>query len=487
MTKLKVLLLDDNPEDAFLVTREVEEVAVVEVARTRKDFEEKVQQKWDVILADLALPGFDGTEGIRISKAHQRLTPVIIVTGSVDAREADRACDSGAARFFIKGHLEGLSRALKDVHEKALLEEQVIRDNRLEILGHTTLGFTHDLNNLLQVFLGGPEILRKLVLDELHNIPESIARVLDAMESTGRRGAEMSKQIATFIRGSNGSSLRVVSVAWMLTELGKLLRDSFPKNIEMHFTTLHGTSAVKCDATQIIQLLLNLCVNARDVMPNGGKLDVMAQNVGKNVMIRVHDNGPGIAENVLPHIFEPFFTTKPVSKGTGLGLSMAAKIATDHGGELRVSTSPEGTSFYLYLPVAKEETRQEAITRMEEFSGSGQTILIIDDEASMRMLLEMLVVDAGYAALLAANGMEALSFFRSNATISAVLTDVGMAVMSGQQILEALRAQNYDVPVVFMTGTADLEAFDPKPNAVLKKPFTRQSLLETLANVLVKK
>jgi len=276
--KLRCLLLENSPTDAMLIAREVRDVATVDVAINRAMFERMVREKWDVILADLALTDIDGTEAIRISKAHHRITPVIIVTGSVDAKEADAACDAGASRFFLKHALTGLSRAIKEVHEKAQLEEQAIRDNRLEILGHTTIGFTHDLNNLLQVFVGGPDILRKLLRDTMTVLPEPVERVLDAMESTGRRGAEMSKQISVFIRGSNGSSMKVVAAEYLLTELGKLLRDSFPKNIRLSFVTVPGTFPVRCDATQIIQLLLNLAVNARDVLPQGGELEVTAQN-----------------------------------------------------------------------------------------------------------------------------------------------------------------------------------------------------------------
>jgi len=484
MAKLKVLLVDDNPNDALLVAREIREVAVVDVAINREMFEKMVLEPWDCILADLSLPGLDGIEAIRISKAHHRITPVIIVTGSVDAAEADKACDAGASRFFLKNALTGLARAVRDAHEKSQLEEQAIRDNRLEILGHTTIGFTHDLNNLLQVFVAGPEILRKLLSDYMDPLPDTVNRVLETMDSTGRRGAEMSKQILTFIRGSNGSALKIVSPEYLLTELGKLLRDSFPKNIRTSFVTAPMTSSIKCDPTQILQVLLNLCVNARDVLPNGGSLAVSAQNLGAFVSIRVRDNGPGIPPDVLPRIFEPFFTTKAVSKGTGLGLSMGRKIANDHGGEIQVQTSDAGTSFFVYLPMAKEETKAQAVTRMQQFDGGGRLILIVDDEASMRTMLEMLLTDAGYRPLLASNGMEALSFFRSNSNIAAVLTDVGMSVISGPQLMELLRGQNYTTPVIFMTGAAETEHFSPPPNAVLKKPFSRQMLLEAISGVL---
>lgn len=513
MSKLRVLLLENDANDAFIVQRELRDVATVDVAITGQMFREMLHEKWDCVLCDLALPDIQGTEAIQLAKSTHQDTPVIIITGAVSAKEADEACNAGAARFFMKsvGGLPGLARAVVQAHEMAQLQHQLVKDNRMEILGHTTAGFTHDLNNILHIVVNGPDILRrelshyrllKLPEGQTSELPESMERILGAMESSGRRGADMSRQITTFVRGSNGSSLKIVKPEFILTELGKLLRDSFPKNIRLSFLTLPGTSGFKCDATQIEQLLMNLAVNARDAMPHGGDLTVLAQNVkfgigqpstlnpqpatsltGDYVMIEVRDTGTGIKPQILERIFEPFFTTKEIGKGTGLGLSMAKKIASDHHGDIDVRTGPEGTSFYVYLPQAKTETHAQTIKRAEAFNGQGRVVLVVDDEAHMRMFLEMHLRDSNYRPLIASSGMEAISYFRSNQNIAIILTDVGMPVMSGIDLADFLRAQPFDLPIIFLTGATDMKTFNPAPDAVLEKPFTREDLLSTIARL----
>lgn len=495
--KLKVLLLENSGADALIIQRDIKDVAAVDVAINGRMFREMVSEAWDCILCDLALPDINGEEAIRLAKATHPKTPVFIVTGSVTPRQADLACESGASRFLMKEAygVPGLKKALEQVREAAKreqeiarLEKQTVMDNRLQLLGESFSGFIHDLNNVLGPLVGWPGFLRTLLAEHLDPIPHDIGRVLDAMESSGKRGAEMSSQITAFVRGSNGSSMKSVTAEFILTELGQMLRDSFPKNIRVTLHTVPSTSPLKCDPTKIIQLLLNLCVNARDAMPTGGELRIVAQNAkldnGDFVMIRVQDTGDGIPAEVLPHIFEPFFTTKPVGKGTGLGLSMAQKLAKEHGGDIDVKTGSAGTSFFLYVPVAVAETHEEGMKRLDDMSGHGELILVVDDEAYMRVMSETFLTSANYKVLSASNGMEALSFFRSNASIALLLTDCGMPYMSGEELARALRGQSYALPIVYVTGSTDAANFSPAPEATLRKPFTRELLLSTIHDVL---
>lgn len=495
--KLSVLYLEDSIEDAGIVRRELREVAVVEVAHDRLTFESLLsQKKFDVVLVDFALPTFSGGEAIAFLK--DKDVPVILVTGSIDHRTASTYLRSGAVDYFLKDEivrdsLARLSDAVVRAHENHNLQKQLLRDNRLELVGHMQAGFNHDLRNMLQVFVSGVEVLNTVLTDHFGVIPPIIKRVLEAMESTGCRGTEMSSQITAFVRGTNGNVMKSVRAEYLLTELGKMIRESFPQNIRISIHTIPGTSLIRCDATQIVQLFMNIAVNAKDAMqPHGGELHITAQNttsndlnlIGDFVMFQLRDTGQGIAPENLERIWEPFWTSKPVGVGTGLGLPMARRIARDHGGDIDVKTSSGGTSFYVYLPAAFEETRVEKVSRMEEFDGRGKTIVVVDDEAHMRMLVEMFLTDANYKPLTASSAMEALSLFRSNTTIDALLTDCGMAVMSGQQLANALRGQNYTLPIVFMTGHTDADQFDPKPDSILRKPFSRDALLFVLAKVL---
>ena len=500
-SKLSVLYLEDKLEDFELVKWELREVATVELAKDKNSFEALINQKhFDVVLVDLALPAFSGEEAIAMLR--DKDVPIILITGSTDHRTASRYLRSGAVDYFlkdslVKDNLARLSDAVIRAHENHNLRKQSLRDNRIELVGHMQAGFNHDLRNILQVFISGVEVLRQILTDLFPVLPQNISRVLDAMHSTGCRGADMSNQITAFIRGTNGNIQKIVKPEYVLTELGKMVRESFPQNIRISIHTVPGTSSVKCDVTQIIQLLMNLTVNAKDAMsPFGGDLRITAQNEmlnepevhpnlkGAFVVFQVRDTGNGILAEHLDKIWEPFFTTKPVGLGTGLGLPMARKIAQEHGGEIDVKTGIGGTSFYVYLPVAIEETRAEKVTRMEKFDGKGKTILCVDDEAHMRMLIEMFLTDANYKALIAGSAMEALSLFRSNQTIDLLLTDCGMNVMSGQELAIALRGQSYELPIVFMTGHSDADQFDPAPDSILRKPFSRDQLLKALQDVL---
>ena len=495
--KLRILFLEDSREDFELVQRELRDVAVVEAARDRATFESLIKnKKFDVVLVDFSLPAFSGPEAIAMLKGKD--VPIILVTGSIDHRTASAYLRAGAVDYFIKNDLledslARLSDAVVRAHENHNLSKQSLRDNRVELVGHLQAGFNHDLRNLLQVFVSGTDILRKLVSERLGFMPEDIGRVLDAMTSTGIRGTEMSNQISAFIRGTNGNVMKSVRPEYLLTELGSIMRESFPKNISVSIHTVPGTFPVKCDATQAIQVLMNIVVNAKDEMEaDGGELYITAQNStfndlnlpGTFVVFQIRDTGKGIPPEHLPKIWTPFYTSKPIGRGTGLGLPMAQKIARDHGGEIDVKTGPNGTSFFVYIPVAVEETHAEAVERMDEFDGQERVILVVDDEAHMRMLVEMFLLDANYKPIIAASGMEALSCFRTNANIALLLTDVSMSVLSGVQLMEILRGQNYTLPIVMMTGRTDADRFDPMPQAILKKPFSRVELLTTIKKAL---
>jgi signal transduction histidine kinase len=495
--KLKVLFVEDDKNDFELVQRELQDVAEVESAKDKQSFLTMLnQKKFDVVLVDFSLPTFSGVEAMEILK--EKDVPIILVTGSIDHRTASSYLRSGAVDYFLKNDLlenslARLSDAVLRAHENHNLRKQLLRDNRLELVGHLQAGFNHDLRNLLQVFVSGTDILRKLIQDRLSFVPDDIGRVLDAMSSTGIRGTDMSNQISAFIRGTNGNVMKSVRPEYLLTEIGAIMRESFPPSICRTTHVVPGTFPVKCDATQIIQVLLNLAVNARDEMKHGGELHITAQNTtfnemnlrGDFVVFQIRDTGNGIPPENMQHIWEPFWTSKSIGQGTGLGLPMAQKIARHHGGDIDVKTGSAGTSFFVYLPAAVEETRAEAVTRMEEFDGQGKTVVYVDDEQHMLLMVEMFLSDANYKVLVASSGMEALSIFRSNQDISALLTDCGMPVLSGQQLAETLRGQSYTLPIIYMTGATDAEQFDPAPDLILRKPFTRFELLSALAKVLL--
>ncbi len=489
----KALLSEDNKDDALFIARKLKDTATVHVATTRAEFERLLtEHKFDVILLDWEIPSMGGEDAIAIAERLHPLTPIVIVSGSISHASARLACRASVVDFVIKGlEFERLDIAVKNASEMAVLKRQAVRDNRLQLIGETTASYTHDLNQILQVFMG-VGILRDIIVEDMGQPSERISRILDAMDSSSRRGADMTKQLMTFVRGSNGNAMKPVDPEYLLTELRRMLVGGFPRNMSVTTRVLPGTFKVRCDPTQVGQVLLNLAVNSRDAMPHGGELLVLAQNStmsdpalkGDFVVIEVRDTGTGISETALPHIFDAFWTSKEPGKGTGLGLSTARKIITDHHGDIRVETSGKGAVFKVYLPVAVEETQASGMARAEEYDGRGRTILVVDDEQHMRMLIELFLQDVGYRTLSASSGLEALSCFRSNHAIDLVLTDLGMPLMGGLELARALRSQRFDVPVIFVTGAVDTGTFDPEPQGVLCKPFSRSDLLNVLKRVL---
>lgn len=493
--KIRALLVEDNPNDAILVAHEVKAVADVDVAINRNAVLEMLAGPWDVALVDLDLNGMNGTEAIALVKEKHPALPIIIVTGSVSPRQADAACSAGASRFFMKqmDGVPGLARAVVQVHAEAKLrveEErlrmQAIRDQRLEQLGDHAAGIVHDFNGVLSVVMMGTDQLRTRInpMDE---------RILDTMMSAAKRGAEMTAQVLTFARGSNGSQFKPISAEYLLTEVGRFVRTTFPPTIHVRTETALGTSAVQGDATQLVQVLLNLATNARDAMPKGGTLEIKAQNVahtlgldGPCVVISVVDTGEGIPQEALGRIWEPFFTTKAPGHGTGLGLPTVKRIVEAHHGLVKVLTGPDGTSFHVHLPVATPAAPTAAKHTDEALGGMGQTALLVDDQRSFLDLAAALLQDAGYRVLTASNGPEALSHFRVGQHIDVLITDLSMPVMDGAELARNLRSIGLTLPIVYLSGYDATLARDPQSDAVLQKPVSRDALLKTLARVLTK-
>ncbi len=386
-----------------------------------------------------------------------------------------------------------------DITEKKLLESQYLRAQRLEGIGMLAGGIAHDLNNILTPILMSVSLLRDAVHDE-----ES-RQLLDSVQSSAQRGADIIRQLLTFARGQPGVRAPV-PVRQLLREMGKLIRETFPRNLHLIVEVPSSLWPVVGDATQIHQALMNLCVNARDAMPDGGTLMLAADNVtleaasaallpdakpGPHVCLRVSDTGTGIPAAQLEHIFEPFFTTKEIGKGTGLGLPTVLGIVRGHGGSARVDSQVgRGTTFELYLPASPETkvaAAPEAEVRLPR--GHGELILVVDDEASVRGVAQWVLEKYGYRVLVAAEGAAAMVLWEGHrAEIKAVLTDMMMPGMDGPKLIRALRQHDAHLPILGMTGLVErgafkgMEALEAVP--LLAKPFEVEKLLVALHQTL---
>lgn len=386
-----------------------------------------------------------------------------------------------------------------DVTEARKMEAQLFRAQRMDNIGALAAGIAHDLNNVLGPVLMGVDLLRHDVTN-----PRDI-ELLDIMEASGKRGAAMVKQVLSFARGLEGQR-SLVSPVRLVHELAAVMRDTFPKGIQVDIDAPEGTWSTLGDATQLHQVLLNLCINARDAMPNGGHLSVRLHNnlvdqqfvamhpdarPGPYVVLEVADTGDGIAPGLLAKIFEPFFTTKPVGKGTGLGLSTTQAIVKSHGGYITVeSTLAEGTTFQVNLPAETGHALPQSSVVLSPLPhGAGQMILLIEDEAAIRSITAQTLEAYGYHVMSASDGAEGIALYAPHATeIAAVITDMMMPVMEGAPTIRILKRLNPDVKIIVSSGStakgleAEVRALGVKH--FMPKPYTADTMLRMLDELL---
>jgi CheY-like chemotaxis protein len=329
-------------------------------------------------------------------------------------------------------------------------------------------------------------------------------KFLDIVESSASRGADVVKQMLTFARGADGDHALLQPI-YLLEEVSKIAGRTFPKSIALRTCYDENIWSLEADPTQLHQLLLNLCINARDAMPNGGDLCLGAENfdvdarcasmnpgatAGPHVMLQVTDTGSGIPKEVLDKIFDPFFTTKSVGHGTGLGLSTVAGIVRSHGGFISVESQPGHTSFKIFLPakaILNTATAQQVDALIPR--GNGQTILLVDDEPSIRQVAEVILKSHGYKVLLAEDGPAALALFaRQMGLVAAVITDLAMPGMDGLMLARTLRRIQPALKLIVATGRIDesnaAELAALNVDSIMTKPYTTRSLLLKLSHVL---
>ncbi len=386
----------------------------------------------------------------------------------------------------------------QDISEQKRLESLLLRTQRLESIGRLASGIAHDLNNVLTPMLMAPLMLRS-VLDD----PVAL-QIIDSIESSAQRGAAIIKQLLTFSRGLPGERipLRLRSIA---REIVKLIEQTFPKNITLRTRLDRDVWPVLGDSTQLHQVLLNLCVNARDAMPQGGTLTISLEKntladqtalehgvrAGAYSVLLVEDTGIGITAEDLDKIYDPFFTTKPLGEGTGLGLSTALGIVKGHNGLILVDSMPlKGTTFRVLLPALESATSPSAPGTSDELLplGKGEMILVVDDEELTRQMIQQILEQYGYHVLLAHSGHEALENLHRNPNIRLLLTDAMMPGMDGVTLIRQLKALSHRTKVMVMTGLHSqpdiVELVEHHGVQLLDKPFTAQRLLLAVQRVL---
>lgn len=386
-----------------------------------------------------------------------------------------------------------------DITEHRKLEQQFLRAQRLESIGTLAGGIAHDLNNILAPISMAVELLKMRVTDGRST------ELLDTIATSAKRGADMVGQVLSFARGMEGHRVEI-HPRQLIQEIEGILRDTFRKNLAMEVVARRDLWAIHGDPTQLHQVLLNLCVNARDAISGPGKILISADNVeidasfaamnleakeGPHLCIEVEDTGEGISPEIIDKIFDPFFTTKSVGKGTGLGLSTTLAIVKSHGGFIRTFSEPGvGTRFRVYLPAQPESAGAAPSRERAELPlGNGETVLVIDDEVAIRQITRQILESFGYHTLLAADGHQAVALYTIyQSAIDVVLTDMMMPVMDGPATIRKLMEINPAVRIIATSGiTANRELAHLAGDGVknfLPKPYTAETLLTCLKQVL---
>jgi PAS domain S-box-containing protein len=391
----------------------------------------------------------------------------------------------------------------EDAAESRLLEEERLRAQRQECIGNLAGGIAHDLNNILQPISIALDMFRGRLADN-----ES-QEVLGMLDSNVRRATELVRQILTFTSGVR-SERQSVEIHSLFGEVANFVRQAFPKAIQLHVSVEDKLPPILGDQTQMEQVVLNLCVNARDAMREGGHLRLEAVSFevdeafasrqplakpGRYVRLSVSDTGAGIPRQIRKKIFEPFFTTKGPEKGTGLGLATVLGIIRRHGGFLTLETEEGcGSSFHVFIPAAAVENpsnspKPSSLRQDPMLKGGGQTILLVDDEATVLKVMQRSLEKSGYRVLAANDGEEGLALFKQHAgEIHLVITDMSMPEMDGPEMIAAIHKISPSFPVL---GTSGLDTQADKETLrvlglqkILGKPCDSQTILKAIRQAL---
>jgi signal transduction histidine kinase len=414
----------------------------------------------------------------------------------LEARRGDEVAEVTDAFIRMRASLESTQQ------EHQQLEERLRQAHKMEAVGRLAGGVAHDFNNLLTIIRGNSDLLKdREGADAFHQ------KCVDQIQKAAGRAVSMTRQLLAFSR-MQVLQPRVIDLNGVVAEMGKMLPRLIGEHIEYSFSPDPKLASVKADPGQIEQVILNLAVNARDAMPNGGKLSVLTKNIsiedmqaakrppmipGRYILLSVRDTGHGMDEATKAHIFEPFFTTKEIGKGTGLGLATVYGVVKQSGGFIWVDSSlGKGTTFEVYLPqVAGKQEIAEPEEKLSAVPGGSETVLIVEDEAGVRELACQFLRVKGYKVLEAESGLDALDVAqRHPGTIHLLLSDMVMPKMNGGDLAARLKAIRPEIRIAFMSGYSEFSRGDMSkgfPEApVLQKPFSPASLVEIVREALAR-
>jgi len=521
--ELKLLVIEDSSDDADLLSNHLKKSGIspvikrVETIETIKAALE--QSSWDIIICDYNLPSFNALDAISIVKKINPDIPCVVVSGSIGEEKAVETMKAGADDYLLKDNLSRLvpvlERELREAEitkEKKRVEatlkkseENLRQAQKLESIGQLAGGIAHDFNNLLATILIQTEVLRDGLSRDLpvtqlsDHIEKGTTQIIKSIE----RATNLTRQLLAFSR-KQVILPKVVNLNTLIVDMEKMLRRIIEENIEFKTELSAGLKNLKIDPGHLEQIIMNLMVNCRDAMPHGGELKIETQNSyvdealatscnvtpGPRVLLTISDTGTGMSDEVKKHLFEPFFTTKPIGKGTGLGLCTVYGIVKQNKGLIFVESElGKGTCFKLYFPMTEDEVKIANVAKELVSTRGTETILIVEDEEPLRILICDTLKDNGYNMLMASNGAEALTQIRSSKTpIHLVITDVVMPQMGGPELAIYAQLVNKNIKFLFQSGYAE-DSFAQSglvENQInfITKPYPVKDLLSKIRRIL---
>jgi len=510
-TPLNALLVEDSADDAALLVVELQKNGFDpkwKRVETEADYRANLNSELNVIFSDFALPQFSTMCALKLLQESKLDIPFIIVSGTIGEERAVESMKAGATDYVLKDNLNRLGpvveRALREIQERVerkRAEAQFIEAQKMEVIGQLAGGVAHDFNNMLSVIIGYSDLMMPEL--DAEGMPHKCAVEI---RQAADRAVGLTRQLLVFSR-KQAAQTAVLDLDNVVKDLDKMLHRLIDENVELTIVPGKQIGRIKADSGQVGQVLMNLVVNARDAMPNGGKLTIETGNVtldenfartyqgamaGDYVMLAVTDTGTGMSDEIKAHLFEAFFTTKPKGKGTGLGLATCQTIVKQCGGCIEVQSElGKGATFKIYFPRVEQPLDTTVQTAKGKSLARGtETLLVVEDEPSLRHLACNILESQGYNVLSANNGQEGLRVAREckGGPIRLVITDVTMPQMSGKVMAEWLKEVYPDIKILFTSGYTN-DALGQhgvlQPGIVfLPKPYTPVALTSKVRELL---
>jgi|SRR5690348_1267453 two-component system, cell cycle sensor histidine kinase and response regulator CckA len=510
MTKLRTLIVEDSEIDCDILVRELRkggyDVTFERVDSAKALSAALVLGAWDIVFSDYSMPGFSGVACLKIIRERGLDVPFIFVSGTIGEEMAVEAMKLGANDYVMKGNtarlLPAVRRELLDAElrrQHDAIQQRIRQLEKFEAIGRLAGGIAHDFNNVIGAVSGWAE----LGLGEA-SPSSATARYFERIREQSRRAAGLTRQLLAYARKQKLEP-RNIELNQLVTETITLLRRVIGEHIEVKLELSAEAPIIRADPTQIEQVLMNLCLNSRDAMANGGELTIKTGMMqlgpeyckihsdlepGTYIQLSVSDTGTGMDSATVEHIFEPFFTTKDTGEGTGLGLPTALGIVKQHNGMIDVETQPtKGTTFKVLLPAIAGTADPKRVADKSAVRGGSETILLVEDNDGMRHMMHEVLEALGYKVIAAHDGREAINQFRLHKSrISLAVLDMVMPGMSGPAVYAHLSETVPDLPVVFCSGYSEhsLPSVSPESArfALLQKPFDCKVLARKIRELL---